>query len=41
MQQELLHSMGICLDRAGGVIKQAQVTSLADCNGEHSSSFVA
>lgn len=31
--QEVLHSVGVCLDQTGSVIKQAQITSLADCNG--------
>ena len=31
--QENLHAMGICLDLAGNVIKQAQITCLADSNG--------
>ena len=31
--QDGLHAIGICLDRAGNVIKQAQITRLADTNG--------
>ncbi len=31
--QEALRQAGICLDRAGALVKQAQVTHLADCQG--------